>query len=133
MEAGVAGAWISTTTRSAPRTGEPSRNPAIIEFSTLIRSLNLPDWAKSSQFTDVDAVTGASIDVGQHIYTWDLTDAEGKSVPSGKYALNVEVAWWPSMEYQTVSGVIQVGKAYDRFLVKDETLVPYLEVKYYPK
>ena len=97
------------------------------------KQVNLPDWAKSSKFTDVDAVTGASIDVGQHIYTWDLTNAEGKKVPSGEYTLNVEVAWWPSMEYQTVSGVIQVGKAYNRLLVKDETLVPYLEVKYYPK
>ena len=27
------------------------------------KQVNLPDWAKSSQFTDVDAVTGASIDM----------------------------------------------------------------------
>ena len=34
----------------------------------------LRKWANSSKFIDVDAVTGAGIKLGHHIYVWDLKD-----------------------------------------------------------
>lgn len=96
------------------------------------KQVNLPKWAKSSKFADVDAITGASIDLGHHIYTWDLKDNSGKEVKPGGYIVKVEVAFWPSMEYQTVSAAINVGKGKKQVVREEGNHIPYLELKYYP-
>jgi tetratricopeptide (TPR) repeat protein len=96
------------------------------------KQINLPVWSKSSEFADVDAVTGASIDLGHHIYIWDLTDYTGKKVRSGDYRILVEVAYWPSMQYQRVEAPITVGKAATRKVVEEGNFIPYLEVRYLP-
>jgi tetratricopeptide (TPR) repeat protein len=96
------------------------------------RQVNLPVWAKSSEFADVDAITGASIDLGHHIYIWDLTDYTGKKVGSGEYKILVEVAYWPSMQYQRVETSIKVGKKAAREVVQEGNFIPYLEVRYQP-
>ncbi|MGB7054350.1 MAG: DUF2271 domain-containing protein, partial [bacterium] len=96
------------------------------------RQVNLPVWAKSSEFADVDAVTGASIDLGHHIYIWDLSDYAGKKVSSGDYKVLVEVAYWPSMQYQRVEAALSVGKKEEREVIQEGEIIPYLEVRYLP-
>ena len=94
------------------------------------KQINLPIWAGSSKFIDVDAITGASIDLGHHIYVWDLQDYLGKKVKSGDYIIKVEVKFWPSMQYQLVAAHLKVGKKDSRVVIKKGNLIPYLEVKY---
>jgi len=92
----------------------------------------LRKWANSSKFIDVDAVTGASIKLGHHIYVWDLKDNSGRRVKPGEYVVNVEVAYWPSMQYQLVSAAVDLGEKEDRSVVEEGNFVPYLEVNYFP-
>jgi len=102
-------------------------------FSGYARSMGrIPQWTASSQFTDVDAVTGASIDLGHHIYVWDLKDPSGKKVKSGDYVVKVETAYWPSMQYQIVDVPITLGKKADHVVIKEGNLIPYMEVRYLP-
>jgi tetratricopeptide (TPR) repeat protein len=96
------------------------------------KQVNLPRWAKSSKFSDTDGVTGASIDLGHHIYIWDLNDILGNKVKSGEYVIKVEVSYWPSMLYQWVSADINIGKKETRTIVEEGNFIPYLEVKYIP-
>jgi tetratricopeptide (TPR) repeat protein len=96
------------------------------------QQINLPKWSDSSDFSDVDGVTAASIDVGHHIYVWDLMDRSGKRVAPGEYVVKVEVAYWPSMEYQLASAAIKLGEKETRTVTKEGNLIPYLEAKYRP-
>ncbi|MCK4673916.1 DUF2271 domain-containing protein, partial [candidate division WOR-3 bacterium] len=96
------------------------------------KQVNLPMWTNSSKFADVDGVTSASIDLGHHIYVWDLKDTSGKKVKSGEYIVKVETAYWPSMQYQQVEVPIKIGKKEKRVVVEEGNLIPYLEVKYIP-
>ena len=94
------------------------------------QQINLPMWAQVSQFQGADAVTAASIDLGHHVYTWDLKDLTGATVKPGDYKILVEVAFWPSMQYQRAEAKITLGKKDARTLVQEGNLLPYLEVKY---
>jgi hypothetical protein len=96
------------------------------------REVRLPKWANSSKFGDVDAVTGASINLGHHIYVWDLKDSLGRRVKAGKYVVKVEVAYWPSMQYQLVSAAVTLEEKGDRIIVEQGKFIPYLEVNYFP-
>lgn len=96
------------------------------------RQVNLPVWAKSSEFAGVDAVTGASIDLGHHVYIWDLIDHLGKKVSRGQYKVVVEVAYWPSMQYQRVEAPVDINKSEMHKVVEEGNLIPYLEVRYLP-
>ena len=95
--------------------------------------VNLPKYAKSSQFEDVDAVTGASIDLGHHIYVWNLKDSLGNKVKNGEYIVKVEICHWPHVKYQLVQAPIKIGKKEKKVIVEEGKLIPYLEVTYYPK
>jgi len=95
--------------------------------------VHLPKYAKSSQFGDVDAVTGASIDLGHHIYVWDVKDSFGNKVKNGDYIVKVEVCHWPHVKYQLVQAPITIGKKEMQSIVEEGKMVPYLEVTYYPK
>jgi len=97
------------------------------------KQINLPRWSKSSDFKDVDGVTGASIDLGHHIYVWDLKDSTGKTVRAGEFVVKAEVSYWPSMEYQAVATPIRIGKKDTRVIVQEGNLIPYLEVQYFAK
>ncbi|MDD3643022.1 MAG: DUF2271 domain-containing protein [Candidatus Krumholzibacteria bacterium] len=94
------------------------------------RQVTLPLWAAVSKFEGVDGVTGASIDVGHHVYAWDCTDHEGNRVPKGTYTVRVEVSHWPSGLYQNVAAKIDVGKKDGSTLVEEGDFVPFLEVTY---
>jgi tetratricopeptide (TPR) repeat protein len=95
------------------------------------KQANLSDWADASKFRDTDAVTAASIDVGHHVYVWNLKDYQGKSVKAGEYVVKIEVAYWPSMEYQSTKANFTIAKKDSRVVVEEGDLVPYLMVKYY--
>jgi tetratricopeptide (TPR) repeat protein len=96
------------------------------------KQVRLSKWARSSKFVDVDAVTGASINSGHHIYVWDLKDDSGRRVKAGEYVVKVEVAYWPSRQYQLVSAAVNLGEKGDRTVVEEGNFVPYLEVSYFP-
>ena len=96
------------------------------------KEVRLPKWADSSRFVDVDAVTGASIDLGHHIYVWDLKDTSARRVKAGEYVVKVEVAYWPSKQYQLVSAAVNLGEKRDRTVVEEGDFIPYLEVNYFP-
>ncbi len=94
------------------------------------KQVNLPMWANVSQFVDVDAVTGASIDLGHHVYVWDLKDASGTRVKAGDYIVKVEVSYWPSMQYQRVEAPVTLAKKDEQVVVEEGNLIPYLEINY---
>ncbi|MGB3341169.1 MAG: DUF2271 domain-containing protein [bacterium] len=94
------------------------------------KQVNLPMWSHSSEYKDVDGVTAASIDLGHHVYVWDLKDFSGKQVKSGEYAVIVEVAFWPSMQYQRVSAMVEIGKKNKKVIIEEGNLIPYLEIDY---
>jgi tetratricopeptide (TPR) repeat protein len=95
------------------------------------KQANLSSWSQSSQFKDVDGVTGASIDLGQHIYVWDLKNSEGKRVKPGEYLVKIEVVYWPSMEYECASAAVKIGKENAQVIFKEGKLIPSAEVKYF--
>lgn len=94
------------------------------------QQVNLPVWAQTSQFLDADAVTSASIDLGHHIYVWNLIDYNGKKVKKGKYIAKVEVTYWPSMLYQRIEAPFELGKKGEPVIIQEGNFIPYLEVRY---
>ncbi len=96
------------------------------------KQVNLPQWAKYSEFRDVDGVTGASIDRGHHIYIWDLKDFQDRTVPPGKYRVRVETSFWPSGMYQRSEAKIEVGTTSNSALSEKGNIIPYLEVRFHP-
>jgi tetratricopeptide (TPR) repeat protein len=97
------------------------------------KQVTLPVWAATSNFAGADAVTGASIDVGHYIYTWDCKDLDGKLVKPGKYTAKVEVMHWPSMKYQLAEAAFTIGKKEESVRVEEGDCIPSLVVTYYPK
>jgi tetratricopeptide (TPR) repeat protein len=97
------------------------------------QQVNLPEWAESSEFADVDGVTGASIDVGHHIYVWDLKNNSGEKVGTGEYVIKVEVHYWPSTQYQLASATLKIGEKEEQEVIEEGNLIPYLEIRYYPR
>ena len=74
---------------------------------------SIPVWVEKSGLADmseeaVDAVTGATPRAGGLEYVWDLTDAEGQTVPEGEYRYVVEgtLRWKNQVVF---SGAITVG------------------------
>jgi len=102
-------------------------------FTGYARAKNrLPQWQASADFFDVDAVTCASIDMGHHVFVWDLKNALGERVGAGDYVIKVEVTFWPSMQYQYAVAPISIDKKGKNVVVKEGNLIPYLEVHYLP-
>lgn len=91
--------------------------------------VTLPLWGNSSNF-ETDATTAASIDLGNHVYIWDLKDTKGNTVPKGIYTVTIEVSYWPSYKYETSSLSIDT-KVKDAEIIKtDGLLIPYIELRY---
>jgi len=95
------------------------------------KQINLPNWSEASDFADVDGVTAASIDVGHHIYVWDLKDHNDNTVENDEYTVNIEVAYWPSMEYQMVSAPVDLSTKSKKTVIEEGDLIPYVEVRYF--
>jgi tetratricopeptide (TPR) repeat protein len=92
----------------------------------------LPVWAATSKFAGADAVTGASIDNGEHLYVWDLNDESGARVQPGDYVIKVETHFWPSMTYEMASATIAIGGDEPGTVTKEGTYIPFLELRYIP-
>jgi tetratricopeptide (TPR) repeat protein len=120
--------WVETPA------GEFIRTLYVSGFSGHAREeqIVLPVWAATSKFAGADAVTGASIDNGEHLYIWDLGDESGRPVPPGDYVIKVETHFWPSMKYEMASAAIHVGGDKPGTVTKEGTFIPFLEVKYIP-
>ena len=102
-------------------------------FSGYARSTGrIPQWTASSQFVDVDAVTGASIDLGHHVYAWDLKDPSGDKVEPGEYVVKVETAFWPSRQYQMVEAPITLGKKPADVVIEEGKIIRHVKVRYMP-
>ncbi len=97
------------------------------------KQVNLPVWSAVSKFEGIDAVTGASIDVGHHLFYWNLMDKDRRKVKRGTYIVKVECSFWPSMKYQMAEAKIKIGKKKDRVVVEEGNLIPFLEVSYFPR
>jgi hypothetical protein len=104
-------------------------------FSTNAKEVqvHLPKYAKSSKFSDIDAVTGASIDLGHHEYVWNLTDSFGDKVKKDEYVVKIEDCHWFHIKYQLVEVLIKIGKKEEKVIVEEGKSIPYFEVTYYPK
>jgi tetratricopeptide (TPR) repeat protein len=120
--------WVETPT------GDFVRTLYVSGFSGHAREVQivLPVWAATSDFAGADAVTGASIDTGQHIYVWDLKDGSGKPVEPGEYVIKVETHFWPSMKYEMTSGMVAVGGDSTQKVTQEGTFIPFLELRYMP-
>jgi len=94
------------------------------------RQITLPLWAAVTEFEGIDGVTSASIDIGHHIYIWDLKDYNGKKAKKGKYRVRVETSHWPSNLYQNVEAFIEVGKKENTVRVEEGDFIPFFEVIY---
>jgi hypothetical protein len=102
-------------------------------FSGYARSMGrIPQWTASSQFADVDAVTGASIDLGHHVYAWDLKDPSGDKIKPGEYVVKVETAYWPSRQYQIVEAPITLGRKPTDVVVEEGKIIRHVKVRYVP-
>ncbi len=97
------------------------------------KQVNLPVYANASKFSDVDGVTGASVDLGQQVFFWDLKDSQGNLLKKGDFFVVIEVAFWPSMLYQKVEVPFTVGKKDMRQVLQESELTPLVEVKYIRK
>ncbi|MBN1149834.1 DUF2271 domain-containing protein [candidate division WOR-3 bacterium] len=89
----------------------------------------LPLWGNSSNFT-TDANTGASIDLGNHVYTWNLKDSDGNTVQNGTYKANIEVSYWPSYQYEQTSVDFEIGAENAEVIKTDGRLLPYIQLRY---
>ena len=103
-------------------------------FSGHVRSeqIVLPTWAEASEFAGIEGVTGASIDRGRYQLAWDLRDNTGVRVAAGTYRIRAEAHFWPSMQYQLVSGEIEIGGGRIARTVEEGDLIPSLAIAYLP-
>jgi tetratricopeptide (TPR) repeat protein len=120
--------WIETEQGSLVRTLYVSGFSGNVKE----RQIVLPVWASATKFVDADAVTAASIDIGEHIFVWDLKDFHADTVAPGRYTIKVEADFWPSNLYEMTSTTIEIGEAHGHAVVEEGNLIPYLEVTYLP-
>ncbi len=94
------------------------------------KQVTLPIWATVSKFEGIDGITSASIDIGHHIYVWNLKDYRGEKVKKGTYKVRVETSYWPTNLYQNVETLIKVGKKTNSVKIEEGDFIPYFEVTY---
>ena len=94
------------------------------------KQVTLPIWAVVSKFEGIDGITSASIDIGHHIYVWNLKDYKGEKVKKGTYKVRVETSYWPTNLYQNVETLIKVGKKTNSVKIEEGDFIPYFEVTY---
>lgn len=121
-------AWIET------EKGELVKTLYVSDFSGKAKQVQvvLPVYAAETGYADADAATGASIDVGNHIYLWDLKDSAGNQVAPGRYTVKVEVSWWPTMKYQMAEAALEIGPGPASQVIEQGDYLPYFRVEYLP-
>lgn len=95
------------------------------------KQVTLPSWAKSSRFQDADLVTGASIDIGHHLYQWDLQDYANKTVTAGEYKLFFEICHWPHVNYEYFAIPFILNSENFEIINSDNELIPQIRLRYY--
>jgi len=90
--------------------------------------MHLPNWAESSKFRNIEAVTGASIDCGEHLFYWDYTDFEGKKVEDRDFIVRYEICHWPHVQYQDYSLEINLDKSSKFEAESGDYLIPDVNV-----
>lgn len=90
------------------------------------KQIHLPSWAESSAFRDIEAVTGASIDCGNHLFYWDYTNFEGKNVEMKKFIVRYEICHWPHVQYQNYSLEVDLSKKNNFVAISGDFLIPQL-------
>ena len=110
------GGFVKTlyATRFTASGGYKNRPDSISEW---VRKSSLASMKKA----EIDAIAGATPKSGSLAYTWDITDAQGNTVPPGAYRFCVEgsLRWKNRVLY---SGVIEVGSASDMAEAEAESI-----------
>jgi hypothetical protein len=103
--------WIEDTDGNFVTTLYATRYTANGGFKD--RPESISEWVNKSglavmEQSEIDAISGATPQTGRLSYTWDLTDTEGNTVPSGEYRFFVEgsLRWSNRVIY---SGIIDIG------------------------
>jgi len=86
--------------------------------------MHLPSWAESSKFRNIEPVTGASIDCGDHIFYWDYKDFEGNAVEAKAFVVHYEICHWPHVQYQNYSLNINLDKSKKYEAESGDYLIP---------
>ncbi|HPR17670.1 MAG TPA: DUF2271 domain-containing protein [Candidatus Cloacimonadota bacterium] len=94
------------------------------------KQVHLPGWAESSQFQNIELVTGASIDCGKHTFYWDFTDVSGKKFNGKNFVLKTEICHWPHVQYTQQALPIDLSRK-TRFHSKgDNYLLPQISASF---
>ncbi len=91
--------------------------------------MNLPRWAEKSKFRDIETVTGASINCGEHKFYWDFTNFNGKKINPKKFVVKAEICHWPHVQYLNQSLKINLLKGKRFHSEGDSWLIPELDAK----
>ena len=83
----------------------------VSDFSAKVKDkqVHLIKWAKSSEFRNIELVSGASIDAGRHIFNWDLKNADGQDVKQDEYFINMEICHWPHVKYDYIEIPVDIS------------------------
>ena len=92
------------------------------------KQMHLPRWAESSEFRNIEAVTGASIDCGKHQFYWDFTDFNGNPVKGNKFIIHTEICHWPHVQYVERNLEIDLEKDKEFSTKSGNFLIPKLVV-----
>jgi tetratricopeptide (TPR) repeat protein len=92
--------------------------------------MHLPRWAESSEFRDIEVVTGASIDCGKHLFYWDLTNYEGEKIEDKELVVKTEICHWPHVQYTEQALQINLKKRDSFENTGDNYLLSKLKVKH---
>ena len=89
---------------------------------------HLPRWAKSSEFRNIDAVTGASIDSGKHTLYWDYTKYNNEKFKADSFVVRTEICHWPHVQYHKQSVLVKPSEGNVFKVDGDNFLIPNLEI-----
>jgi tetratricopeptide (TPR) repeat protein len=97
------------------------------------KQTTLPKWAESSEFKDADVVTGASVDIGHHLFVWQLDDIDGKLLEKGAYKVHLEICHWPHVIYEHSEIPITIGSKKQIIKNNENEMIPQIRLTYFPK
>lgn len=97
------------------------------------KQTTLPQWAASSKFQDADYVTGASVDIGHHLFVWQLDDVNGKMVEKGDYKIHLEICHWPHVIYEHSEIPITLDNKKQVITNNENQMIPQIRLSYFPK
>ncbi|MFC1898086.1 DUF2271 domain-containing protein [Candidatus Cloacimonadota bacterium] len=97
------------------------------------KQTTLPKWAESSEFEDADIITSASVDIGHHLFVWQLDDIAGKMVKKGDYKVQLEICHWPHVIYEHSEIPLTIGSKKQIITNTENEMIPQIRLTYFPK